>query len=396
MTRLLRDTLREWAGEARVPHDLADRALRRRSWLPIGATVLAAGLAVGLAAVVAVFAFGMGGDNTAVRPATGVSVPVRPAVTSTDVRGDEENAPPRKLVAAGNVALSAYYTTEIEKLEGNWERARRVWSLYDPRTDTYERTSWAWVDAAPGLQLAAVVEGDLLGKRIGVLDMNTRQLLDTIDLEHAVGSVSWSPDGTKLLATAYSEYPDRWQVMGENSQSMPESTRIGYYVIDIATSEVRYRALPPYAENNVNVRQDLGWSLDGSLIWQPTSLGRQPRIYLDRDGKQVDAPKDDAYLSHDGITRLSPNGRLVLGDDGLPTKITDRETGAVAGTQRVLQLLAWADDEHVIALGCAKACGNEFDNGLVLVSVDGSRTVPLTAKVNRSKGEWNWVLTPRN
>ena len=164
-----------------------------------------------------------------------MSVPVRPTVTSTDVRGEEENAPPRKLVAAGNVALSAYYVTKTEKLEGNWERARRIWSLYDPRDDTYEQTPWAWVDVAPGLQLAAVVEGDLIGKQVGILDMNTRQIKAMIGLEHAVGSVVWSPDGTKVLATAYSEYPERWQVLGENSRSMPEPTRIGYYIVDVAT-----------------------------------------------------------------------------------------------------------------------------------------------------------------
>ena len=86
----------------------------------------------------------------------------------------------------------------------------------------------------------------------------------------------------------------------------------------------------------------------------------------------------------------------MLGRSGLPTKITDRETGKVVGTQKVLQLLAWADNEHVIALGCAGECRNEFDNGLVLITVDGSQITPLTAKMNRNKTEWEWVLTPRN
>ncbi|HUR04673.1 MAG TPA: hypothetical protein VM347_19165 [Nonomuraea sp.] len=395
MTRLLRDTLEEWASEARVPHDLADRALRRRAWLPIGATVLAAGLAV----AVAVFAVGLRADNMTVRPATdGVSVPVRPTVTSTDVRGDEENAPPRKLVAAGNVAVSAYYVIKSEKLEGNWERARRTWSLYDPRDDTYEQTSWVWVDVAPGLQLAAVVKGDLLGKQVGILNMNTRQIMAWIGLEHAVGSVVWSPDGTKVLATAYSEYPERWQVMGKNSRSMPEPTRIGYYIVDVATGKAAYHALPPWGEGlqgNTNARQDLDWSLDGSLIWQPTSM-RPGRAYLDLDGKQVDAPKGDLYSDYYRASTLSPDGKLVLGRSGLPTKITNRATGAVVGTQKVLQLLAWADDKHVVAVGCAGKCGNEFDNGLVLVTVDGSQITPLTAKMDRGKGGWDWVLTPRN
>ncbi|WP_433514567.1 hypothetical protein ACQP2T_02480 [Nonomuraea sp. CA-143628] len=392
MSRLLRDTLEEWASEARVPHDLADRALRRRAWLPIGATVLAVGLAV----AVAVFAFGLRGDNTTVRPATdGVSVPVRPTVTSTDVRGDEENAPPRKLVAAGNVALSAYSVTKVEKLEGNWVRDRRTWSLYDPRDDTYEQTPWAWVDVAPGLQLAAVVEGDLIGKKVGILDLNTRQIKAWIGLEHAVGSVVWSPDGTKVLATAYSEYPDRWQVLGKDSRSMPESTRIGYYVIDVATGEADYHELGPMSrDGNSNARQDLGWSLDGSLLWQPSVTGTG-KVFLDLDGGQREAPAGDHYIYSTGRSKVSPDGKLVLGRDGLPTRITDR-SGAVVGKQEVLQLLAWADNDNVVALGCAGKCGNEFDNGLVLVSVDGSRMTRLTGSHDRNKDRWNWVLTPRN
>ncbi|MEV6154084.1 hypothetical protein AB0L53_27425 [Nonomuraea sp. NPDC052129] len=395
MSRLLRDTLEEWASEARVPHDLADRALRRRAWLPIGATVLAVGLAV----AVAVFAFGLRGDNTTVRPATdGVSVPVRPTVTSTDVRGDEENAPPRKLVAAGNVALSAYSVTKVEKLEGDWVRARRTWSLYDPRDDTYEQTPWAWVDVAPGLQLAAVVGGDLIGKQVGILDMNTRQIKAWIGLEHAVGSVVWSPDGTKVLATAYSEYPDRWQVLGKDSRSMPESTRIGYYVIDVATGEADYHELGPMSRDgspsNSNARQDLGWSLDGSLLWQPSVTGTD-KVFLDLDGRQQEAPAGDQYVYATGRSKVSPDGKLVLGRDGLPTRITDR-SGAVVGRQEVLRLLAWADNDNVVALGCAGKCGNEFDNGLVLVSVDGSRVTRLTGSHDRNNDRWDWVLTPRN
>ncbi|MEV1238742.1 hypothetical protein [Nonomuraea sp. NPDC049750] len=395
MSRLLRDTLEEWASEARVPHDLADRALRRRAWLPIGATVLAVGLAV----AVAVFAFGLRGDNTTVRPATdGVSVPVRPTVTSTDVRGDEENAPPRKLVAAGNVAVSAYSVTKVEKLEGNWVRERRTWSLYDPRDDTYEQTPWAWVDVAPGLQLAAVVGGDLIGKQVGILDMNTRQIKAFIGLEHAVGSVVWSPDGTKVLATAYSEYPDRWQVLGKDSRSVPGSTRIGYYVIDVATGEADYHELGPMSRDgspgNSNARQDLGWSLDGSLLWQPSVSGTD-KVFLDLDGRQREAPAGDQYVYFTGRSKVSPDGKLVLGRDGLPTRITDR-SGAVVGRQKVLQLLAWADNDNVVALGCADKCGNEFDNGLVLVSVDGSRVTRLTASHDRNNDRWEWVLTPRN
>lgn len=79
----------------------------------------------------------------------------------------------------------------------------------------------------------------------------------------------------------------------------------------------------------------------------------------------------------------------------LPTKITD-QSGAVVGKQKVLRLLAWADDDYVVAVGCAGECENEFNSGLVLVSVDGSRMTQLTANHDRNNGEWSWVLTPRN
>lgn len=153
MTRLLRDTLQEWADETRVPHDLADRALRRRAWKPVGMVVLA----VGLVAAIAVSAVGLRGTGADVRDpqatmraATGVTLPPRPSPAPTDVRTDTEHSPPVKLIAAGRMAVSAYYTTRREEVSDNEQRVVRTWSLYDPRTDGYEQTSWAWVDVVRG------------------------------------------------------------------------------------------------------------------------------------------------------------------------------------------------------------------------------------------------------
>lgn len=392
MTRLLRDTMEEWADEVRVPHDLADRALRRRAWRPVAATVLAAGLAV----VVTVLAIGLHGQNATVRPANGVSVPVRPAVTSTDVRADIKNAPPEKFVAAGDVAVSAYFTTWQEKLPGDVELSRRTWYLYDPRSDGYEKTAWSWVDVAPGLQLAAVLQGERIGRRVGILDMNTRQVLAWIDLGHDVGSLAWSPDGTKVLATAYSQYPDRTEkrrnpFSGNRDLVYPPSTRIGYYIIDVATGEAAYHPLPALGNDdqpgNIGGRQDLGWSLDGSMLWEPTDT--QPdRLWLSLDGKRQDGPAGDQYVDYSAWSRISPDGKRVLGPDMPPSR---------PGKQVVLQRLAWADDDNVLALGCAGKCGSEFNNGLVLVSADGERTTQLTASRNRGGDEtWEWVLTRRS
>ncbi|MEV0235220.1 hypothetical protein [Nonomuraea sp. NPDC050786] len=407
MTRLLRDTLHEWADETRVPHDLADRALRRRAWKPVGMVVLA----VGLVAAIAVSAVGLRGaqpaahdPQAAMHAATGVMLPPRPSPAPTDVRTDTENSPPTKLIAAGRMAVSAYYTDRREQLSDNEQRIRRTWSLYDPRTDGYEETQWAWVDVAPGLQVAAVLEGDLISKRLGILDMNTRQILKWIDLEHPVGSVAWSPDGTKVLATAYSSYPDILEGKGSQAASRPgTSPRTGYYIVDVEAGTADYHELPPMTDQmspdqkifNMNGRQDLGWSLDGTMLWAPTAT-TPDRVFYTLDGEQREAPEGDRYVDYSRISATSPNGRLVLGPDGLPTKVTDAATGQVVGQQRVLQLQAWADDDNIIALGCAGACKSEFNNGLVLVSVDGKRMTQLgTNRDSNKDGAWRWVLTPR-
>ncbi|MET9241513.1 hypothetical protein [Nonomuraea sp. NPDC003709] len=397
MTRLLRDTLQEWADETRVPHDLADRALRRRAWKPVGMVVLA----VGLVTAIAVSAVGLRGAGPDVRDpqatmhaATGVTLPPRPSPAPTDVRTDTEHSPPVKLIAAGRMAVSAYYTTRLERVSDDQQRVVYRWSLYDPRTDGYEKTSWAWVDVAPGLQVAAVLEGELISKRLGILDLNTRQILKWIDLEHPVGSVVWSPDGTKVLATAYSGYPDILRGKGDELGHTGNSPRTGYYIVDVEAGTAAYHELPPMAGATVtddkifngNGRQDLGWSLDGTMLWAPTST-MPDRVFYSLDGQRREAPEGDRYVDYTGISATSPNGRLVLGR-GVPAD--------PVGGQKVLQWHAWADDDNVIAVGCAGSCESEFNNGLVLVSVDGQRTTQLGANRDSDKdGAWQWVLTPR-
>ncbi|MET8986513.1 hypothetical protein ABZW49_13770 [Nonomuraea wenchangensis] len=403
MTRLLRDTMQEWAGEARVPHDLADRALRRRVRRPAGVAVLAAGLVAALIAGVTFVAGTVGdrpGPAVSVRPADGITLPARPSPAPADVRADVEHSPPTRLVAAGRLAMSAYYTQKEVPVEGRLRHVVRTWSLYDPRSGGYERTSWGWLDVAPGLQVAAVLERELPARRLGILDLNTRQILKWFELEHPVASVSWSPDGTKVLATAYSSHPDALERGPEpGSLVLRDSPRTGYFVLDVGSGEAAYHALPARTgddvPSNMNGRQDLGWSLDGTALWAPTDT-TPDRLWYTLDGEPRDAPEGQRYVGYSAESALSPDGRRVLGPDGLPTEITDSATGEIVGRQNVLQLHAWADDDNVLALGCAGSCGDEFDNGLVLVSVDGSRMTQLAAYRNSNKGgAWRWVLTPR-
>jgi hypothetical protein len=145
----------------------------------------------------------------------------------------------------------------------------------------------------------------------------------------------------------------------------------------------------------VSARQDLGWTLDGTMLWAPTST-TPDRVFYSLDGRPREAPEGQRYVDYSSHSATSPNGRLVLGPDGMPTEITDRETGQVVGSQNVLQLHAWADDDNVLALGCAGSCESEFNNGLVLVSVDGKRMTQLAANRDTNKDDaWRWVLTSR-
>lgn len=385
MTRLLRETMEEWAGQAVVPPDLADRALRgkRRRWLPAGAALLAAAVIAAVAVLVP------GPARESVEPAVEVTLPARPSPAPTDVRMDPDNAPPTKLVAAGRLAVGAYFTLRTDRGEDGQRRGVRTWYLYDPRTDGYEETPWAWVDVAPGLQVAAVLQGDLLGDRIGILDLNTREFLSWIELDQRAGHVAWSPDGTKLLATTYSVYPE------SDVGPMRESPRTGYYLIDVPTGETEHHPLPPMPDNN-NTRQDFYWSLDGSLIWGPTGkIEPLDKAYYSLDGRRREPPPGEV-INRRGQSAISPDGRLELGPDGLPTRIIDRSTGQVAGRQNVLQLLGWADDDRVIALGCAGRCENEFRNRLVLVTVDGRMETYLTGDQDtRDDGSWHPVFTLR-
>ncbi|MFI6391364.1 hypothetical protein ACIBHY_21030 [Nonomuraea sp. NPDC050547] len=390
MTNQLREVMGEWADEVQVPHDLADRALRRRARRPWVYGALAVGVAAALAVAATIVT--REGDIV-IRPATEVTLPARPSPAPTDVRADVDNVPPRNMIAAGNYAISSYFVYSTEKLGGRWERRRHTWWLLNPRTGTYEKTPYAWLDVAPGLQVAAVLEGEVMGRRIGILDLNTGQFLTWIELDQDVIGLKWSPDGTKLLATAYAEYPMRWKRVGPNSEEHLPTTRTGFYVVDVPTKEVAFRPMP----NDENLlpagSQNFNWSQDGTLVWEGRG-GEPSRVYFTPDGREHEAPPEK--YSSARVTPLSPNGTLLLGRDGLPTSITEKATGRVVGRQQALQLHAWADDESVLALACAGECDNEFHSALMLIGVDGSVKRQLSGYQDKTKEDpWVGVLTPR-
>ncbi|MFE9667652.1 hypothetical protein ACFYOK_14030 [Microbispora bryophytorum] len=414
--RMLKQTLEEWSREVHVPADLAGRALRRRSRLRL--TRFAG--AVSCAAVVAAVALlvplvvaprfappvGPGGAP--------VVVPVQPYRQTTpaqDVLADTENSPPKTMIAAGRVAVSAYYTWRSRTVAGR-KVLDRTWYLLDQVTESYEKTEWGWAEVAPGLRWAAVLEKDLPVRRIGVFDMETRQVRAWVPVDHPVGGVAWSPDGTRLLATTYDESPDldmtsagerrcpgQVPATPDNPRRPPQmisTSRTGFYVVDVATATAGdFHAVDPCLTDNSNVRRDFRWSDDGALAWERSAIVRRPDAFYDLDGRPHDAP--DGYVLTESQAGVSPDGTLLAGRDGMPTKVTELSTGTVVGRQQVLQLRAWADDRRLVALGCAGTCGSEFHNGLVLVGVDGKDMVQLSVyRKNSLKPEaWQPVLTLR-
>ncbi|MEV7965421.1 hypothetical protein AB0O34_05495 [Sphaerisporangium sp. NPDC088356] len=407
---LLPETFRDWAEEVRVPHDLADRALRGRPRRPM----ITVSLAAGATAAVVVAGVLVPRLVPSEAPGGGVAVAVDPspgensaASIPEDVRApgsvlaDTENPLPKKLIAAGRVAVSAYFVWSREKIGDRSDRLRYTWYLYNPGTGTYGQTDWAMLDVAPGMKLAAVLERDLPARRIGLVDMATSEIVKWVDLDHPVADVSWSPDGTKLLATAYDRDPTiRTHVSADgNSSQIPDPGRTGFQVVDVASGRASFHP--------VSAQKDAGrfwmsgsafqWSDDGTLVWDRDEL-KGGRLYYDLDGRRHDdAPKDVLTLERAGV---SPNG-VLYADVGAPpgpeTTVRDVATGKVVGRQKMLQLLAWADDQHLIALGCAGACENEFHNGLVLVSIDGKTKVQLSGNRENTQrpGSWEPLFTRR-
>ncbi|WP_169983457.1 hypothetical protein [Microbispora sp. H10836] len=420
--RMLKQTLEEWSREVHVPADLAERALRRRSRLRLTRFAGAVSCAA-LVAAVALLVPLVVAPRFAPPVDTGgapVVVPVQPyrvhpyraSSPARDVLADTENSPPKKMIAAGRVAVSAYFTWRRRAVAGR-EVMDRTWYLLDPVTESYEKTEWGWAEVAPGLRWAAVLEKDLPARRIGIFDMEKRQVRAWVSVDHLVGGVSWSPDGTQLVATAYDDHPDLSRDSVHYGRRCParvaatpedprqprfqtvSTSRTGFYVVDVATATAGdFHAVDPCWTDNSNVRRDFAWSGDGTLI-RERSLSRWHDAFLDLAGRPHDAPP--GHVATESKAGVSPDGTLLAGRDGMPTKVTELSTGKVVGRQQVLQLLAWADDRRLVALGCAGTCDNEFRNGLVLVSVDGRQTVPLTAdrKHSQKPEAWEPILTLR-
>ncbi|BBC37462.1 hypothetical protein SGFS_087560 [Streptomyces graminofaciens] len=401
---LVRDSLREQAAEQTpLEPGFADRVLavrRGRRNRTIACT--AAATAAVVAVAVGVPALTGGGDE--VRPAS--------EMNKSDIIAHPDQSPPRNMIAAGDTALSAFFVRKAVKQPGGDIVNTRVYGLLDQKTAAYRKTKWAFLDVAPGMRTAAVLEGDLPAKRIGLLDMITGKVERWIPVDHGVASVEFSPDGTKLLATTYSKNPDR--DFADHPQNVngkvvpgPVPSRTGFSVVDLGSGEENWHKAPQWKDESgflFNSRDDLEWSKDGRSV--SSDIGDEPfRQYYDLNGDKIDIPASEKYVSN-AEAGLSPDGKLIGGDFSghggkVSSEIVDSRTGERVTTVPGQQLLAWADDERIIAWGCdPKRCSGkgEFHNQLILLTVGSDKVIQLSGFRKASAeypGRWNPVFTQR-
>jgi hypothetical protein len=314
------------------------------------------------------------------------------------VHADTAHNPPQEVVLAGDVAVSAIVTyTQVPAAPDGWQTLQRRYAVANPTTGRYEPRNWTYAAVAPGLATAAMLEGPLPSSQVGFVDLATGKVTRWVELDHPVASLAWSPDGSTVLATAYDGDPDLQKPEGNNSFRLGDAKRTGFVLVDPEAGTATFTALPN-REMNLG-RADVGWTADGKGVWSPS--GTPDELFFDLEGRHATGNRNDlnANIGIDAaaLSLTSPDGRYTITrDSGLPTAITDNQTGRVY-RQQALQVLAWADDEHVVTLaGCSKPCQgtSEFRNGLVLMKYDGSDPVQLTGP-RKGVDDWAFELTPR-
>jgi hypothetical protein len=401
---LVRDAFHEEAADSvPAPPYLADRVLsvrRRRRTRRLAS--LAATTAVAVAVAVALPLLGRGGQE--VRPAS--------ATNRSDVIAHPDQSPPRNLIAAGDTVLSAFFVGTSAKQPNGDIVYKRVYGLLDQKKGTYKQAEWAFLDVAPGSRTAAVLEGELPAKRIGLLDLITGKVDRWIELDRGVAAVAFSPDGTKLVATTYAKNPDRY--LADHPQSVngktvpgPVSSRTGFTVVDVDSGEADWHKAPSRTDENGllgNSREDFDWNQDGTLVYADSPM-KPFRDYFGLNGDQAEWPADEKAVGR-AEAALSPDGKLAAGGFAghgttIASEILNPRTGERITTVPAQQLLAWADNKRLIAWGCdPKRCSGtgEFHNQLLLVTIGTDKVVPLSdfRKASDSyPGRWSPVFSSR-
>ncbi|GCB50385.1 WD40 repeat domain-containing protein [Streptomyces sp. NL15-2K] len=394
---LVRDSLRELADEQpSTGPGFADRVLafRRRRRTRRLASVAAATAAV-VAVSVLVPRLDSGKDD--VRPA-GI-------LEQGGTSAHPDQSPPRDLIAAGNVALAAYYTAQTDPITKDRAISQRTYWLLDQKTGTYEKDDrWSYVAVAPGMKTAAVLERELPARRIGLLDLATGEVERWIPVEHRVGGLAFSYDGSRLVATTYDDHPDV-RVRAAQAWMSPfgQSSRTGFHILDVASGEGSWSPVKP--RRDINPREDFAFSRDGQRVYSRIVSSRDgTQQFYDLAGNEVAAPANERHLRWDVDARLSPDGRIAA--VGLGTEAKDRSwssivnptTGKEITEVRGAQLLAWVDDKRLIAW--ERTAGSElYRPRLALVSVDSDKVEwlsgPREQNMTPDRTEWEPVFARR-
>ncbi|MGO4428271.1 hypothetical protein AB4Z54_58525, partial [Streptomyces sp. MCAF7] len=166
------------------------------------------------------------------------------------------------------------------------KRTTYTWYLYDSGTQQYEKTDWGWLDVAPGMRRAAVLERTLPASRVGILDMDTGKVTKWIPLEHKAGGVQWSPDGKRLVVTTYNGYPDSEALSGSGEEH-PAPVRTGYYLVDVASGQTRYHRMSVDTSRALvtSGRLDVRWNRDGKLLLVLLPPGGAMETWYDLEGR---------------------------------------------------------------------------------------------------------------
>ncbi|MGP3961604.1 hypothetical protein ACTWPT_36965 [Nonomuraea sp. 3N208] len=371
---LVKNTLTAVADQAVVPAGLAQRAWRQRTRRRITTATTAA-----VAMIAAVTAGTITVPSLDGRDDGQIATSV---ITPSSVAADPGHPTPQSRVAAGSVTLTAYASCP----QGGTGCS---WSMLDLGTGRYRTTPWGWVAVSRDGSTAAVLERSLPARRIGVLDTATGTVRRWIDLDRAdAGGLVWSPDGRRLLVTAYNADP------GLVDASGGQTSRTGFYIVDADSGRATFHRLPGDPAS-LGMRADLSWSRDGSLIWEETGSPQQPRRYYALDGTARPGPEQEsrsdqpAGASPDG-GRLAHGGKM--GSAPFVADIASGETTLLqpSGGQDIGRLLTWTDDTHLIAWATDRSAAGAFRFRLVLVDVEDPREVtPLTGWTDRlARPDW--------
>jgi hypothetical protein len=399
---MVRAALREQAA-AQAPAGalLTERVLkahRRRARRRIGGVAAAVAAVVGLAFL---------------SPLPGGSGPApagdpRPRPSEVVARPDQ--SPPREVIEAGDVVMAAYTEQETvaSDVSGRGRLLRTYW-LLDPDSQTYEKDErWSLVAVAPGALRAAVLERDLPARRIGILDLRTREVERWIELEgderQGVAGLAYSRDGASLVATTYRKDPDSGvpvPVEGEDGGGMEieapfDSGRSGFWVVDVESGRGSWSAVePPGGEEPdaflVNVRQDFEFTHDGKAVRAGLVSDARSEFH-DLDGLPIDPPVGEAHWEWSVEAGRSPDGSRMAGPFAGETRetsswILDARSGKKVAEVPGQQLLAWAGKDQLVAWDVGKDGESEFGNRLVLVTIGSDETVPLSGPRSGKGGD---------